>query len=305
MAKSNRSKPRKHTSQTRKQSSQPRTGTGRSSPLAPDWWLVALAGLGMIITGYLTGVAWSGSEVAFCTSGSGCDIVQQSRWSKILGIPVALWGFAVYTLIALSAALMKPRLRRWKRLWYLALVGLAISMYLTIVGIVALDAVCIWCLASLATMTAVFAYVCLRRPSSGPGMPWPQWAARSGIVVVVVLGLLHGYYSGLFRPAEDPRLKALAMHLEDTGAKFYGAYWCPNCQEQKDLFGASADRLPYVECTPDGRDGVMAFVCVMKDIQGYPTWIIDDQRHRGVLQPKELARYSDFEWENYDAGGDG
>lgn len=290
MAKSRRTK-------SRNQSPQRTSGSGRPAGLAPDWWIVALAGLGMIITGYLTGVAWSGTEVAFCSAGSGCDIVQQSHWSTVLGIPVALWGFAVYALIALSAGLMKPRLTRWKRLWYVSLVGLAVSVYLTIVGIVALDAVCVWCLASLATMTAIFVCVCLRRPSSAPGVPWPQWAIRSGIVVVIIIALLHIYYSGLFQPAEDPKLKALAMHLEETDAKFYGAYWCPNCQDQKELFGASADRLPYIECTPDGRNGVMAFVCVVKDIQGYPTWIINGQRYRGVLQPQELARYSDFEWD--------
>lgn len=268
--------------------------------MAPDWWITGLAVFGMLITAYLTGVAWSDSEVAFCTSGSGCDIIQQSRWSIVLGIPVALWGFALYSLIAGSAVFMKPRLRRWQRLWYLALAGVAVSVYLTIVGIVALDAVCLWCLASLATITTIFVYVAMRRPDSAPGMRWQPWLVRSGVVVVVLLGVLHAYYSGLFQPAEDPRLKALATHLDESGAKFYGAFWCPKCDEQKELFEASAHRLPYVECTPDGRNGVMALACVMKDIQGYPTWIIDGERYRGVLQPRELARYSEFDWDKHD-----
>jgi len=267
------------------------------SSLAPDWWVTGLAVFGMVITAYLTVVAWSGNEIAFCTSGSGCDIIQQSRWSTVLGIPVALWGFAVYTLIALSAVFMKPRLRRWQRLWYLALIGVAVSIYLTIVGIVALDAVCFWCLASLVTITAIFVYIGLHRPGSAPGMRWRNWLARSGFVVVILLGILHGYYSGLFQPAEDPRLKALAMHLAESDAKFYGAFWCPDCDRQKELFGASAHRLPYVECTPDGRGGVMALACIFKNINGYPTWIIDEQRYRGVLQPGDLARYSDFDWD--------
>jgi len=269
----------------------------KSQGYAPDWWVAGPAFLGILITLYLTGVAWSESEIAFCTSGSGCSIIQQSRWSTLLGTPIALWGLAVYTLIALSALTMKPRMRRWKRLWYLALTGVAVSIYLTAVGIVALDAVCIWCLASLIAITGIFAAIVWRRPSSAPGMSWQSWLTRSGIVVAVIIGLMHGYYSGLFQPAEDPRLKALAIHLKDSGAKFYGAYWCPECNKQKEYFGASADRLPYIECTPDGRDGTLAFACVLKDINGYPTWIINGQRHRGVLAPQRLAQYSGFQWD--------
>ena len=81
-----------------------------------------------------------------------------------------------------------------------------------------------------------------------------------GAAIALVLGLnLH--FSGFFDPAagaEDPYLEALATHLQDNGARFYGAYWCPACQKQKALFTASADRLPYVECTPGGRDGPRA-----------------------------------------------
>ncbi len=297
MAQSRRNRKRTHTQRHAQSSTGNRHSENRASQLSPDWWIAGLAVFGMLITAYLTRVAITASDVAFCSSGSGCAIIQQSQWSTVLGIPLALWGFALYVVIALSATLMKPRLKRWRRLWYLSLVALAISVYLTIVGIVALDAVCIWCLASLVTIAAIFTLVALRRPASAPGMPWQKWLLQSGITAVVIIALLHAYYSGLFQPAEDPKLKALATHLDETDAKFYGAYWCPNCNEQKELFGASADRLPYVECTPDGRNGVMAFVCISKEIEGYPTWIINGRHHQGVLQPEQLARYSGFDWD--------
>lgn len=268
----------------------------RQAGLAPDWWIVGPALVGMLITGYLTGVSGSGGDVAFCAAGSGCDIVQQSRWSTVLGLPVALWGFALYTLIALAAGLMKPQLRRWKRLWMLTLVGLAISLYLTIVGMVVLDAVCLWCLASLATISTIFVVIAVRRPESAPGMSWSRWGLHSGLLALAVIAALHIYYSGLFQPAEDPRLRALAIHLQETDARYYGAFWCPNCQAQHELFGASSERLPYVECTPDGRNGMVSFSCVSKDINGYPTWIINGKRYQGLLRPAELARYSGFDW---------
>lgn len=45
----------------------------------------------------------------------------------------------------------------------------------------------------------------------------------------------------------------LARRLRAAGAKFYGAFWCSHCFEQKEAFGAAAAKeLPYVECYPDG-----------------------------------------------------
>jgi len=113
---------------------------------------------------------------------------------------------------------------------------------------------------------------------------------------VFVLAL---HYSGIFDPAagpEKPQLKALAVHLSETGARFYGTYWCPTCQQQKALFEASADRLPYVECTPGGRKGPVSVECVLNDINNYPTWVIGRERRTGILTASELARLSDFAW---------
>lgn len=43
------------------------------------------------------------------------------------------------------------------------------------------------------------------------------------------------------------------------GAKFYGAFWCSHCYDQKVQFGAqAAELLPYVECFPDGYRCVRA-----------------------------------------------
>lgn len=288
MSRRKRSKPKKQQSRPT-----PRvdTVTGRS----PDWPVVVLAGAGMLITGYLTGVAMTGTGAAFCGEGSGCDIVQSSRWSTLLGMPIALWGFALYLVIAAAASTMPPRLKRWQRLSFLALVGVAVSAYLTVVGIVYLDAVCLWCLASFAVITAIFAVILLRRPDKAPGVPWTTWSANSLLTAAIVVGVLFVWQNDLLRP-ENPRLKALAEHLDASGAKFYGAFWCPACQEQKRRFGSSADRLPYVECTPDGRGGGLAEACASRDISRYPTWIIGGSRLQGVVEPEELARESGFKW---------
>ena len=65
-----------------------------------------------------------------------------------------------------------------------------------------------------------------------------------------------------------------AQCISDSGAKFYGAYWCPHCQSQKKLFNNSK-KLPYVECsTPNGQAQVQE--CIEAKITSYPTWIFAD-----------------------------
>jgi uncharacterized membrane protein len=266
-------------------------------PRAPDWPIFALAGVGMLITAYLGFLALFGATPAFCTEASGCGLVQGSRWSVLLGLPVALWGFGLYALIALVSFFMPAQVKRWQWQIWLALIGLAVSIYLTVLGIVVLDAVCAWCMASLVSIAVIVLVLALRRPPTAPGMPLGRFAVQNGFAVVAVLGFLLLAHSGLVQAPEDPRLTALAKHLDTSGAKYYGAFWCANCQEQRRLFGASADHLPYVECNPEGRSGNVAFSCVSNEIIGYPTWIIRGKRYQEVLTPEMLARYSGFNWE--------
>ena len=72
-------------------------------------------------------------------------------------------------------------------------------------------------------------------------------------------------------PGKPSKYDQFAICLKDKGAIFYGAFWCPHCQNQKALFGKSAKLLPYLECsTPDGRGQLQ--VCKDANIQTYPTW---------------------------------
>jgi hypothetical protein len=85
---------------------------------------------------------------------------------------------------------------------------------------------------------------------------------------------------------------ALSEHLRRSGALFYGAWWCPACFKQKNLFGQEAgDQLPYVECakTQAGRDR-----CQAAGIKAYPTWILGERRIEGVQTLEELKRWSGF-----------
>lgn len=252
---------------------------------------------GLLLTAWLAWTAWSGGSPAFCAEGAGCDLVQGSRWSRFLGLPIATWGFALYAALAWTAWRPASRLARWRRLWRLAFLGLAISVYLTVAGLFAVHALCAWCLASLAIMLAIFVLVHRARPDAAPGAAWPTWWLGNGLLALGLLGMLQLSAMGLLERREEPRLRALAEHLAQSGAKFYGASWCPVCNEQKDAFGAAARHLPYVECSPQGRNGGVAFECLGAGVGGYPTWAIERQHYVEVLPPERLARLSGFDWE--------
>jgi len=263
-----------------------------------DNWLFGFALAGIALTAYLTFIAWFGEKPAFCGAGSDCDLVQQSRWSTLLGVPIAFWGLLTYALIAHLVWRVRRRPSGWRAALLVATVGAAVSWYLTTVSLFVIEALCAYCLASFAIANALLILLLFRRPAH---MPEHAWASAlpgplaTAVVIVVVLIL---NFSGLFDPAagpEKPRLKALAIHLRESGARFYGTYWCPSCQKQKALFEASANRLPFIECTPQGRNGPFSFACVANDVKEYPTWIIKGGRYTGVMSVDELARRSGFE----------
>ena len=86
----------------------------------------------------------------------------------------------------------------------------------------------------------------------------------------------------------------LADYLSETGAKMYGAYWCPHCAVQKDYFGGAASQIPYVECDLEGFNA-QAELCDSVGIEAYPTWIIGGDRYMGAQSLSELAALSGFE----------
>ncbi|NQD92808.1 vitamin K epoxide reductase family protein [Pseudomonas sp. CrR25] len=256
-----------------------------------------MAAAGMLLTGYLSYSALSGAATMFCAAGSSCELIQHSRWSRLFGLPLPIWGLALYAVLAFNAWRLPARLQRWRRLWLVALVGLAASLYLGLVGWRELDAFCVWCLLSMTLLVAIFLRIALKRPAAAPGGSWRVWLGYSGLAVLLSVGGMQLHYSDLLQARADPQLVALAKHLERRGVRFYGAFWCAACQEQKRLFGSAAQHLPYVECSPAGRRGLVERACIEAGISGYPTWIIRGRRFQQLLSTEELTRYSGFTWE--------
>lgn len=87
---------------------------------------------------------------------------------------------------------------------------------------------------------------------------------------------------------------ALASHLKQIDAKFYGTYWCGYCNQQKQLFGQQAmSKINYVECDPQGKNA-RPELCQKANIEGFPTWEIKGQQYRGIKSLDELADFSNY-----------
>ncbi|HXY13557.1 MAG TPA: hypothetical protein VEI26_03550 [Terriglobales bacterium] len=100
-----------------------------------------------------------------------------------------------------------------------------------------------------------------------------SWIRKVAILVVVV-AVVAGLYA-FTRHRQSNRLNAFAQCLGSKGAKMYGAFWCPHCDSQKEIFGSSFQYAPYVECGVKGSR-TPAQVCVDANVKHYPTWVFAD-----------------------------
>lgn len=107
--------------------------------------------------------------------------------------------------------------------------------------------------------------------------------------VVVTVLVIAGIVLLIRMPAKAGELDTFATCIADSGATFYGAFWCPHCQNQKAMFGSSARLLPYTECsTPDGKGQLP--ICKDADVTGYPTWeFADGTRENGEVALERLS----------------
>ena len=255
---------------------------------------VALSVAGLLVSAYLTWTKVSGTKALFCSEATGCDVVQASRYATLLGFPTALWGLVLYAVIAVLA-LRGFTFRRWLTALLVATAATAFSAYLTALSSFELRAACPYCLASLAIELLILVDV-IRRwrtvPGARAGLPLPRLLALAGATTAATVVVALGAFAVSPEGATAYQI-ALARHLTATKATMYGAYWCPHCQEQKDLFSSAGSLLPYVECDAKGSGG-RPDLCTQADVKSFPTWVIGDQRLEGVQSLDALARASRF-----------
>lgn len=286
----------------------------------------AIAVLGTLLTGYLTIVKLTGGSAACPTDG--CDKVLNSPYASVFGIPLTIVGCLAY--VAMAALAFGPLFvdpaenktlhssleeKTWIALFAGGTAMTIFSGYLIYLLVTEIQATCIYCLTSAAFSVAMFVLVLIGRAWEDIGQ-----LLFTGIVIGMISLVGIGVYSNVAiaptpNPTETasnqgddggqkappvtttsgPAEMALAQHLQEIGAKEYGAYWCPHCYEQKQMFGKEAKTLlNYVECDPEGANADPE-ACQAAGVKGYPSWEINGELHSGVRPLQELARLSGYE----------
>ncbi len=293
----------------------------------------AIALVGATLTGYLTTIKLSGGEVGCLAAEAAtgdCTDVLSSPWATVFGLPLSLFGLLAYismAVFALGPLLvnrdrqkdLRNRLEEWS--WLLLLIGATamavFSAYLMYVLAFELQTVCLYCITSATFALSFLVLTVLGRSWEDVGQ-----VLFTGIVVALVtlVGTL-GVYASVNSPdvateggvipavrtspepgvgweistTSGPAEIALAEHLTAVGAKKFGAYWCPHCHEQKELFGEAAfAKIDYVECEAGAKDA-RPQLCAEAGIRSYPTWEIKGELYPGVRLLSELAELSDYQ----------
>ena len=265
---------------------------------------------------------------------AGCSDVLNSPYATIFGLPLSLFGFLAYVSMAtfalsplfMNAEKHKSRRKQLENItWLLLLAGgtamAAFSGYLMYILATELQTVCYYCIGSALFSLGLLAFTIF-------GREWEEIGQLFFIPIIVVIITLVGtlgVYANVNQTADAPNIDekgrieieeptatpqppygwqvtttsgedeiGLAEHLQKIGAKMYGAFWCPHCFEQKQLFGQEAiEIMPYVECHPEGKNPDPK-ACADAEIKSFPTWIINKKVYPGTQSLEKLTKLSEY-----------
>jgi uncharacterized membrane protein/glutaredoxin len=286
----------------------------RSEPWIFRWarpLIIALAIFGASLTTYLTITHFVGSGPALCTTqGTGCDLVLNSEYAKVFGIPLTIFGALGYLTLGGLAAVpllakkddFKARERLKKQTSFLMfLVSTATFVFsgylMYLLAFVIRDAdgqatFCVYCVTSATNMTAIWLLNLFGHDWEDSG----QLFFSGLIVAAVILVGAAGLYSTQSKLSAQNQTFAgrLVQHLKSSDIKMYGAYWCPHCRDQKNLFGTVAKQIPYIECDPKGENP-QTQLCQDKKVKSFPTWEVQGKLYEGQKSLDELADLTGYQ----------
>lgn len=127
----------------------------------------ALVLVGLIIAGYLSYLKLAAAPAVCVEAGPfNCNVVLNSQYSELAGLPIAWLGFGVYALIGL-VMLLEGKLALLEQYGSLIIFGVALfawlfSMWLVYVQFFLLEALCPWCLSHEANFTLLFLTIAYR-----------------------------------------------------------------------------------------------------------------------------------------------
>lgn len=129
-----------------------------------------------------------------------------------------------------------------------------------------------------------------QREQEGPAptKSGPRW-----IWILVAAGVLLAGWAGYDYFSYNNKASTLddfAKCVTSKSVRMYGAWWCPHCAEQKELFGFAFQYVNYSECGIEKQPHSISDQCTNEGIKHFPTWQFPDgHREEGVKQLSELA----------------
>lgn len=137
--------------------------------------VLILAFFGIADSWYLAQSAYTGTPLTCDIYGfSDCNIVAQSEYSNLMGVPLALYGVFYFAFIFMLAAfaLLMPRAMVYLGLCILGTLGLIASFVFVGIQVFLIKALCIYCIASALICVALFVctYILWKRVQS-PSLP--------------------------------------------------------------------------------------------------------------------------------------
>ncbi|ELR96294.1 vitamin K epoxide reductase family protein [Gloeocapsa sp. PCC 73106] len=266
-------------------------------------------------------------------AGANCNSVLNSRYGEIFGLPLSLFGSLAYLSMAsfaLAPLWLKAQksktfqkdLENWT--WLFLLIGATamtvFSAYLIFILVSELKVPCLYCITSAVLAISLLTLTIIGREWDDSGQIWFTGIIVGFITLIATLVIFSNPSQVAETPDATGRIPipaittqpvapqgwemttisgpaeiALAEHLTKIGAKMYGAYWCPHCFEQKQLFGQEAvTKINYQECDPRGKNPQVE-TCQTAKIASYPSWEIKGQIYQGTQTLENLAQFSDYQ----------
>lgn len=134
--------------------------TATKPTIIPDWLTLSfllVGAAGFVDATYLTAKHFLGSPVT-CSILQGCEEVTTSQYATILGIPVALLGSIFYLSLMMLTGLYFQTKHKFLLLTInlITVIGFLASLRFVYLQIFVLKSICIFCMGSAITSTALF-----------------------------------------------------------------------------------------------------------------------------------------------------
>lgn len=290
----------------------------------PKILIAIFSTIGIVDTGSITLKNWGLFNSLSCPGvNKGCDAVLNSPWGTIIkndqfNIPLSFVGLLTYSIILiiiliLSLKIISPKQKIHKDFWwllYLISCGSSVfSILLISIMIIKIKSFCFFCLLSAILSFSIFILTII-----GARFENRETMFYRGIIVaftVLIGGLI---WSNQVDPAKANEINLsnervsppittvssketinFAKYLRDNNIVMYSAYWCPHCNDQKQLFGKEAvEELIIVECAKDGKNNKYK-LCQEKGIEGFPSWEINNEIYSGTVSLDELSEMTNYD----------